>query len=215
LEKNGKGREYDIFNKIIFEGEYSNGKRVLKRKKNFKEFNDGYLYKYDKFKRLIFEGEFINGEKNGKGIEYFTNGDIEFEGEYKNDKRHGKGKEYHYNLKLKFEGEYKYGKKWDGVEYRLNGDVVNKYQDGKGFIKEYNNYNNLIFEGEYLNGERNGKGKEYIFDNGEIIEFEGEFLNGKKSGKGKEYLDNKLIFEGEYLYIMLNRNIIIEKKEEK
>ena len=51
------------------------------------------------------------------------------------------------------------------------------------------------------------KEKNILLDNGEIIEFEGEFLNGKKSGKGKEYLDNKLIFEGEYLYIMLNRNI--------
>ena len=30
---------------------------------------------------------------------------------------------------------------------------------GKG--KEYNEYGELIFEGEYLNGKRNGKGKEY------------------------------------------------------
>ena len=40
--------------------------------------------------------------------------------------------------------------------------------------------------------------KEYN-DYGELI-FEGEYLNGTRHGKGKEYKDNKLIFEGEYLY---------------
>ena len=38
--------------------------------------------------------------------------------------------------------------------------------DGKGPIKEYDEYDKLKFEGEYLNGKRNGKGKEY--DYGEI-----------------------------------------------
>ena len=34
---------------------------------------------------------------------------------------------------------------------------------GKGFVKEYSNYNDkLIFGGEYLNGERNGKEKNMI-----------------------------------------------------
>ena len=32
------------------------------------------------------------------------------------------------------------------------------------------------------------------------LEFEGEYLNGQRNGKGKEYYNNKLIFEGEYLY---------------
>ena len=62
--------------------------------------------------------------------------------------------------------------------------------------KEYNEFNELIFEGEYLNGERNGKGKEY--DDGKLI-FEGEYKNNEKC-LIKEYdFNHKLIFDGEYL----------------
>ena len=43
----------------------------------------------------------------------------------------------------------------------------------------------------------NGTGKEYdIYD--QLI-YEGEFLNGKRHGKGKEYYANKLVYEGEFL----------------
>ena len=52
----------------------------------------------------------------------------------------------------------------------------------------------------YKIGERNGKGKEYDKLNDKLI-FEGEYLNGKRwNGKGKEYYNyRKLKFEGEYL----------------
>ena len=50
----------------------------------------------------------------------------------------------------------------------------------------------------YKIGERNGKGKEYDKLNDKLI-FEGEYLNGKRNGKGKEYNNDLLIFEGEYL----------------
>ena len=39
----------------------------------------------------IYEGEYLNGEKNGKGKEYYDNGQIKFEGEYLNGKKNGKG----------------------------------------------------------------------------------------------------------------------------
>ena len=52
--------------------------------------------------------------------------------------------------------------------------------DGKGPIKEYDDYDKLKFEGEYLNGKRNGKGKEYDYDK---LKFEGKYLNGKKQEK--------------------------------
>ena len=62
---------------------------------------------------------------------------------------------------------------------------VNIKWERNGKRKEYNKYNELIFEGEYLNGIKNGKGKEYV--NGKLI-FKGEYLNGKKwNGKGIEY----------------------------
>ena len=74
--KNGTGKvkEYNVNGKIIFEGEYLNGKKNEKGK----EFWNG---------NLEFEGEFLNGEKNGKGKEYNNKGELIYEGEYKNDKK--------------------------------------------------------------------------------------------------------------------------------
>ena len=140
------------------------------------------------------------GEKNGKGKEYIIDTDyLIYEGEYLYGRRNGKGKEYYQNGKLKFEGEYLNGKKWNGNGYNINGLIQFEIKDGKGNIKEYDNYDGrLEFEGEYLNGEKIGKGKEYNYD-GEL-KFEGEYINGIRNGKGKEYYRNsKLKFEGEYL----------------
>ena len=49
----------------------------------------------------------MNGKRNGKGIEYYYNGELIFEGEYVNGERwNGKGKEYDEFGILIFEGEY-------------------------------------------------------------------------------------------------------------
>ena len=105
IEKNGFGKEYKLgTNRLIFEGEYINGKRHGKGKE----------YYYDG--KLKFEGEYLNGKKwNGKGKEYYyCNDELKFEGEYLNGERNGKGKEYDDDGKIIFEGEY------------LNGKRVNK-----------------------------------------------------------------------------------------
>ena len=66
--------------KLIFEGEYLNGKG--------KEYYDNG--------KLKFEGEYKNGKRNGKGKEYYINGKLKFEGEYLNGKKwNGNG----YNIK--------------------------------------------------------------------------------------------------------------------
>ena len=79
--------------------------------------------------------------------------------------------------------------------------------------KEYNDKENLIFEGKYLKGKRNGKGKEYHY--GRLI-FEGEYLNGEKNGKCKEYnYNSNLIFDGEYLKGKRMSGEIYEYKEGK
>ena len=116
--RNGKGKEY-CEGKLLFEGEYLNGKRNGKGKE--------YYYKIDEVK---FEWEYLNGKicngkgydhngeivfeiKNGKGhIKLYTNyeGQLLFEGEYLYGERNGKGKEY-YKGQLEFEGEYLNGKK--------------------------------------------------------------------------------------------------------
>ena len=175
--KNGKGKEFDYKGNLIFEGDYFNGKRW-----NGKIFFENKIYEI----------------KNGKGTiqEYNSFNNNIFEGEYLYGKRNGKGKEYNPFGKLIFEGEYLNGKKWNGKAHFLNKTY--EIKNGKGFIKEYDYYDDeIIFSGEYLNGRKNGKGKEY----NSTDKFEGEYSNGKKNGKGKKYntKDNKLLFDGEYL----------------
>ena len=132
--------------------------------------------------------------------EYYL-GDLKFEGEYLNGKRNGKGKEYYGSGDLLFEGEYLDGKRWNGQGYDKHGKKQYEIKEGKGYVKEYNDFNgNLDFEGEYKNGERNGRGKEYSGGSEYPPNFEGEYLNGKRNGKGEEYYDNGyLLFKGEYL----------------
>ena len=71
-ERNGKGKEYDIFEgKLEFEGEYLNGERIGKGKEYYNN-------------KLVFEGQYLNGRRNGKGKEYYSNSNIKFDGEYLN-----------------------------------------------------------------------------------------------------------------------------------
>ena len=202
--RNGKGKEY-MDGTLIFEGEYLNGKRNGKGKE------------YGKDRKLIFEGEYLNGKKwlgklydkkdnniiyeliDGKGFvkEYNIKSNLIFEGEYLDGKRF-KGKEYYDNGICKFVGNYYKGRRWNGTAYDLNGKILSKFENGKGYlIDEYIYFPALKFEGEYINGTLNGKGKVYI----NKILYEGEFKNKNRNGKGKEYnFKGELKFEGEYLY---------------
>ena len=149
----GKGREYnDFFDDLIFEGEYLNGERNGK----------GIEYYYDRITK--FEGEYLKGKRHGKGKEYYYNEKLIYEGEYLNGERHGKGKEYYYIGNIHFDGDFLKGKKWNDKIYDTKGNIISEVKEGKGFIKEYNIFGYLIYEGEYLNGERHGKGKEYYKD---------------------------------------------------
>ena len=90
-------------------------------------------------------------------------------------------------------------KKWKGLGYDTKGNIIYKLDNTNQKVKEYNDYGELIFEGEYLYGERYRKGKEYYCYDG-TLKFEGEYLNGKRNGKGREYnKEGDLVFEGEYL----------------
>ena len=88
--KDGAGfiKEYDNNGKIIFEGEYKEGKR------------DGKGKEYDINGKLIFEGEYLSNIKwNGK--RHDINGNILYELNNGN----GKIKEYNNNGDLIFDGE--------------------------------------------------------------------------------------------------------------
>ena len=212
-QRNGKGKEYHENGIIKYSGEYLNGKRNGK--------GNEYYYSGE----LYFEGEYLNGKRwNGKGYDVNgtifyeikngsgnimelteDGGNILFEGEYLNGKRNGKGKEYYLEYPwakiIKFEGEYLEGKRWNGKGYDKKSNIVYELKNGKGYIKEYYDYNDvLLFEGEYINGERNGKGKDYNIYNGNL-KFEGEYFMGKRKGKGVEYdFNGELRYEGDYLY---------------
>ena len=216
-EINGKGKEYTWDGRLLFEGEYLNGKRW-----NGKRF----LYQLDGFMdRLYFEGEIVKGEIIGKGKEYFKDGKILFEGEYLNGFRwNGRGYDKDGNLTLELKDGNGKGKIFLN-EIIYEGGILNGKKNGQG--KEYYSYltDTLIYEGEFLNDERNGKGKEYLkegeYSKTPVLFFEGEYLNGKrwngkgydnhgnldfevKDGKGREKEYNfhnfyNKAFEGEYL----------------
>ena len=88
----------------------------------------------------------------------------------------GRGKEYDSSERVIIEGDYKEGNKWDGYIKKFIGSTLMfdwQYKEGSIFCgKEYNSDGYLIFEGEYLNNERNGNGKEYDYYNNII--FDGE-----------------------------------------
>ena len=178
--------------KLLFEGEYKNGKKTGMAKE--------YEYKYfgfDKKAILIYEGFYLDGKRNGKGKEYYKSGELKYEGNFKEGLKCGEGKEYFRNGKTKFIGEYKKGKMWDGEVYDENNKSF-KLKNGTGKIKIFDDNLNIIFKGEFKEGEKNGKGIEYF--QGEII-YRGSYSNGKKVGKGegKEFNEGgKLLYEGEF-----------------
>ena len=177
---NGLIKEYNKYGKLIFEGEYLNGKRNGKGKEYY-DYDEMLLVKPDYLTRRV--------------KEYNKSGDLIFEGEYLNNYKL-KGREY-INRRLSYEGDYLYNLKWNGKGYNEYGDIIYELDNGNGVIKEFNSEGVFIFEGEYFNGKRNGEGKEYYADK---LVFEGEYFNGQRNGKGKEYNEKGAIeFEGEYL----------------
>jgi len=125
---------------------------------------------------LSFENEYINGILL-KEKEYNVNtGELKFEGEYLYGWKR-KGKNY-IKGKLEYEGEYLFNRKYNGKGYDENGNIIYELINGNGRVKEYDERERLIFDGEYLNGKKwNGIFKKFRFD-GTIVEE--EYKNGKK-----------------------------------
>ena len=216
----GKGKEYNKRDKeLIYEGEYKNGERTfgkirIKKVVRTNRYNilfegyykDGEKYKgieYNKSENYIFEGEYLNGLKyKGKEYYFYNNDTLKFEGEYYNGIKY-KGKEYDYG-RLVFEGEYEKGKRKKGKEYDVEtGELIAncEYKEGmiwNGFIKEYKDENNSIYNGYYKEGKFwKGKAKEY--NKNKCLIFDGNYYNGKKYyGYFYEYNDN-----GQLLFIQL------------
>ena len=194
----------NLFDYKFLSGKYFIGKKNGKGKE-YNILND----------ELIFEGDYIDDKRTGYGKEYYEKEKIRYEGKYLNGKRNGKGKEYYKNGSIKFEGIYLFGLKYKGKGYDKYGKILYELENGKGFVKEINDINKIIFEGEYPNG----KGKEYFYKK-DKIKFEGDYINGIKwNGYGYDLNDNiiyelkngrgyikeldyygNIIYEGEYAY---------------
>ena len=178
--------------------------------------NDNIVNEYVEFSNteiMIYKGEVKKGTniKNGRGKEFYPNGELKYEGEYKNDKREGLGTEFTEEGEPIFKGEYKEGKQWTGTkkvfdEFEDENEKINKYvklnvqiQNGKmcGKCKEFDIEGNMIYEGEYSDDQRNGAGKEYTNKN---VDFEGEFKEGKRwNGIANEYnINGKVVYDCTY-----------------
>ena len=97
--RNGKGKEYDGNEGLLYDGEWKNGKRIGKGVEyvNGKKIYDGgwsngvrngHGKEYDAYEGLLYDGEWKNGKRNGEGTEY--DGDGAWSGVWKNGKRDGK-----------------------------------------------------------------------------------------------------------------------------
>ena len=84
---------------------------------------------------LKFEGEYLNGYKNGKGKLYFESGDLSFEVEFLYNQPM-KGKCY-INKRLEYEGEFLYIRKCNGKGYDEQGNIIYELINGTGKVKEY------------------------------------------------------------------------------
>ena len=58
----------------------------------------------------MYNGEFVKGVIEGKGIEYYSNGEKKYEGEWKNNLPNGKGKRFYENGNIYCDGNYFEGK---------------------------------------------------------------------------------------------------------
>ena len=232
-KRNGKGVEYNSEGEIIFEGEYLNGNRWNgKGKENYcfyifrGKYKNGKIWEgkeyYEGSNQIIFEGNYLD-DKRWIGKFYYGNGNLKFDGEVIDDKLWN-GILYSYDNKETFEIIDGKGKIKEYTSSNLegilifDGEIMNGLKNGKCeeyYVKPYNNYLNLKFEGEYLNGEKwngigydingekqyeikNGRGYIYEYDDYNKLAFEGELNDGIKSGKAIEY-SKKFKFDGFYL----------------
>ena len=146
---------------------------IKKKRNNGKYINGKYIWEDDKY----YIGEFKNNIPNGKGIKYYSNGNILYEGDFINGKFEGNGK-YFYDDGDYFIGQYKNG-----------------LRNGKGIV--YYSNGNIKFECNFINGKAEGIGKK-ILDDGDY--FIGQYKNDLKNGKGIIYNKNgNIILEGNFI----------------
>ena len=182
---------------------------IEKKKNNGKYENGKFIWEDDKY----YLGQLINNLPNGKGIIYYSNGNIMYEGDFINGKFEGNGKCIFKNGQY-YIGQWKNGlRNGKGILYyksgniMYEGDFANDSAEGNGIC--------MLEDGEYYIGKmkkvlRNGKGIEY-YSNGNI-RYEGDFVNGKYEGNGKYIMRNGEYYIGQWKNGLKNGKGIIYYK---
>ena len=217
-KREGKGKEYDLNGKVVYDGLYRNGRRmnivVVKEMKGYwKEMNERNEVISICKKNDMFENDGIcyfysNGNidrisewKNGKEISdsgycriFDEPHHVFFEGHFEHGKREGKGKEFDMNGKIVFDGFYKQGKRMNIVPFK----------EKRGYWKVMND-RNVIMSICKKNEKNENDGICYFYSNGEIDKVSewknGEELNVLKRFEGKkmiEFVNGVKRYEGDY-----------------
>ena len=182
----GKGKKYYRNGKILYEGDFINGKFDGKGK---------YIYDDGEY----YEGDFKKGLRNGEGTEYYSNEKINYEGYFIKDKYEGEGK-YIWEDGTYYIGHWKNGlRNGKGKQYNSSGNVIYEgiYCDDKidGFGK-YFWENGEYYEGRFKEGQLHGYGKNY-YSNGNI-KYEGHFKHGERDGEGKYFYKDGRYYIGNW-----------------
>lgn len=175
----GEGKQYKRFKKLnnatityhlAYSGSFKNGLYD----------GQGELYTtIDNKYRLKYSGPFKEGQYDGENGTLYGSGESYYEGTFKDGEF--------------IEGKYYAGNVMEDVTYYAIGIFQNNQLEGIG--DQYWNDKHR-FHGEFKNGVRDGYG--YDFNNLEELVFEGNYIQGEKNGYGIEYDAGNKIFEGEY-----------------
>ena len=103
-----------------------NGTKYVGEYKDGKRHGQGTLTTPDGRK---YEGEWKNGKKLGQGTFTWSDG-RKYVGVFKDGERNGQGT-YTWSDGRKYVGEWKDDKRWNGTQYDKNGNIKEKFVNGK------------------------------------------------------------------------------------
>lgn len=181
-KKNGNWIDHSVYDRSwIFYGMYVD------------DLLHGPFKDLDEKGRLRREGSYLMGKKEGKWLEYFTDGKRVSDVAYHNDKLDGAARYYYDNGTPKSESHYSGGKR--------NGRYITWYESGKtkeeGWYamgerdstwKKYDYTGRLESETGYKKGDLHGISRSY-YSNGQL-EYELKYENGYRHGKYVLYHSN-------------------------
>ena len=156
----------------------------------------GITYQNQKNLQKLNKYNYINDNNEDKGILYYKDGS-RYEGMIKYGLPEGKGT-FYFKQGDKYEGDFKRGKRDGNGTYfykdgqRYEGEWKNGLRDGKGILYQKNGDK---YEGDWKKDLKEGEGKFYI-SNGDI--YEGSFKNNVREGKGIYYAKNGFRYEGDW-----------------